>query len=122
MLIKTGVGVVKSHTYSAAVRSCSQVAFEQQSPKHNSLIEGNRLGYLASRLQDTLQDKLSQSKRIKIRPINLKPSARLLPLSRGYSITTDIHNQVVDSADKRQSVIACKPLAPWTKQFQPSLR
>lgn len=74
---------------------------EQQSPKHKLAIEGNRLGYLASRLQDALQDKLSQSEqRIKYAAHQLETVSPLATLSRGYSITTDIHHQVVDSADK----------------------
>jgi len=74
---------------------------EQQSPKHKLAIEGNRLSYLASRLQDALQDKLSQSEqRIKYAAHQLETVSPLATLSRGYSITTDIHNQVVDSTDK----------------------
>ncbi|MGL5047022.1 MAG: exodeoxyribonuclease VII large subunit [Shewanella sp.] len=74
---------------------------EQQSPKHKLTIEGNRLSYLTSRLQDALLDQLSQSEqRIKYAAHQLETVSPLATLSRGYSITTDIHNQVVDCADK----------------------
>ena len=73
---------------------------EQQSPKHKLAIEGSRLNYLASRLQDALQDKLSQSEqRIKYAAHQLETVSPLATLSRGYSITTDVHNQVIDCTD-----------------------
>ncbi|QYJ79840.1 exodeoxyribonuclease VII large subunit [Shewanella acanthi] len=74
---------------------------EQQSPKHKLDLETNRLSYLASRLQDAMQDKLHQSEqRIKYVAHQLATVSPLATLSRGYSITTDSSNQVIEDTAK----------------------
>lgn len=74
---------------------------EQQSPKHKLALETNRLSYLATRLQDAIQDTLNQSEqRIKYAAHQLETVSPLATLSRGYSITTDANNQVIDNADQ----------------------
>nr|Q0HX52.1 RecName: Full=Exodeoxyribonuclease 7 large subunit; AltName: Full=Exodeoxyribonuclease VII large subunit; Short=Exonuclease VII large subunit [Shewanella sp. MR-7] len=72
---------------------------EKQSPKHKLALETNRLNYLATRLQDAMQDTLNQSEqRIKYAAHQLETVSPLATLSRGYSITTDANNQIIDNA------------------------
>ncbi|MGL5392558.1 MAG: exodeoxyribonuclease VII large subunit [Shewanella sp.] len=73
---------------------------EQQSPKHKLTLEASRVQFLASRLQTALHDTLSHSEqRIKYAAHQLETVSPLATLSRGYSITTDAHNQVIDSIE-----------------------
>lgn len=74
---------------------------EQQSPKHKLMLEANRVDYLANRLQTAMHDTLSHNEqRIKYAAHQLDTVSPLATLSRGYSITTDAHDHIIDSIDK----------------------
>ncbi|MGL4895305.1 MAG: exodeoxyribonuclease VII large subunit, partial [Shewanella sp.] len=57
--------------------------------------------YLANRLQTAMHDTLSHNEqRIKYAAHQLDTVSPLATLSRGYSITTDAHDHIIDSIDK----------------------
>ena len=73
----------------------------EQSPKHKLALEASRLSYLTRSLHEALKDTMDKSEqRIKQAAHQLETVSPLATLSRGYSITTDSANKVLN--DTRQ--------------------